>query len=338
MSPATRPTLAILAEKLGVTPATISVALRGKGRMREELRQKIIVLAMELGYRPNQAAKAMLEGQSRQIALVQGRADDRSTLPQNVLAGCVDRLTELGYQLTVLRLSDQELSSERKLPRFVQESHCDGMILNYTHDIPEQLLRILNQFHLPYVFFNTNLPEDTVRPDDRKAGRDATEVLLSAGHKRIAFIARTGHHYSSVERAEGYHHAMMEAGLAPWSMDTRFTLHAKERLILAKTFLASPNRPTALVCYNSIDAQIFTTAAIAAGLVVPRDLSVITFDDAPAYSTGFIMSSMLRDTNKLGRSVAEMCVERVNGAGHLPTRAVPFVFLAGESIAPPPHG
>jgi DNA-binding LacI/PurR family transcriptional regulator len=152
MSPVTRPTLAILAEKLGVTPATISVALRGKGRMREELRQKIIVTAMELGYRPNQAAKAMLEGQSRQIALVQGRADDRSTLPQNVLAGCVDRLTELGYQLTVLRLSDQELSSERKLPRFVQESHCDGMILNYTHDIPEQLLRILNQFHLPYVF------------------------------------------------------------------------------------------------------------------------------------------------------------------------------------------
>src|SRR3954453_960814 len=184
-------TIKEIARRTGLSIPTVGNVLgRSANRYSAKTRERILQVAHELGYKPNASARAMRQGRFGCAALVLSRSKQQthSHIPTGLLDGLDDALAQHDMHLTGARLTDEELSSDDFLPKVLRESMADGMIVNYTHEIPQAMLELIHAHHAPAVWLNAKMPHDCVYPDDRGAAQAATEVLIQRGHKRIAFL------------------------------------------------------------------------------------------------------------------------------------------------------
>src|SRR5205823_14250247 len=183
---------------------------------------------------------------------------------------------------------------------------ADGMIVNYTHEIPHAMLNLIHAHHAPAVWLNAKLAEDCVYPDDLGAAHAATKRLIELGHRRIAFVhfvtryvfsepfeqARPKFHYSVADREAGYLSALREAGLkAQFLQNDRYTTD-EEQIDVCRSLLRDTNRPTALLLYSEREVSALMCMAAELGLSVARDLSVVVFAAGELFAGGKYISTM----------------------------------------------
>ncbi len=269
----------------------------------------------------------------------------RSSLPPKLLGGIQDALAEKQLNLSIVRLSDNELTKPGRLPRVLAETSSDGLLIDYTHNIPEPMLAFLQKDKAPAVWLNTKQSDSCVYPDDYNAGVQLTEHLLELGHRRIAFINATGdlyarnEHYSCEDRRDGYLQVMCDAGLKP--VVNRVAVHERHpgpvRYQQARALLSLPetDRPTAIIGYGPSDLVTYAYAAAQLGLQMPRDLSLACFDNRQQAPLGQTLTTMLIPEPEVGREGVEMLLEVINQpAESAACRAVPMSLVVGESASP----
>jgi DNA-binding LacI/PurR family transcriptional regulator len=338
-----------IAEKTGLSRPTVSLALRDKGTLSAETRRRVRVTAQELGYRANASARAMRAGEFGTIALVLSAHSGRSYLPQQTLEGICDTLGEQELHLTIARLPDEKLTDAGFVPKIIREYCCDGMLIDYTDDIPEEMIELIESLQQPVIWLNRKQNHDCVYPDDVAIGRQATQRLLSAGHRRIAYVDRgTGWkqlskaHYSQRDRQAGYVEAMSAAGLRPRILrrdDSDIAETPREFHQAMVDLLGEDGRPTAFVTYSRVFAQNIATAALRRGLSVPADVSLVTVCyQAEVTVDGLQIDFVMTPTRAYGVAGVEALLTRCEEpAAHLPPRAVaPREFRQGQTVAPPP--
>src|SRR4051794_33407113 len=183
-------TIKEIARRTGLSIPTVGNVLgRSASRYSADTRRRVLEACQELGYKPNASARAMRQGRFGCAALVLSRnKQSHSHIPNGLLDGLDDALAQHDMHLTVSRLTDEELTRGDFLPKVLRESMADGMIVNYTHEIPQAMLDLIHAHHAPAVWLNAKLKEDCVYPDDFGAAKAATEHLLALGHRRIAFL------------------------------------------------------------------------------------------------------------------------------------------------------
>jgi len=131
-------TLKVIAEAAGVSIPVVSQVLNSKGqRFRPETRRRVRQAAERLGYRPNNSARAMATGRLGCAALVLSTQGYRSTLPAELLRGIDEELARHNMHLTIARLPDEKLTREGYVPKILREWLSDGLLINYTSDIPD---------------------------------------------------------------------------------------------------------------------------------------------------------------------------------------------------------
>lgn len=340
-------TLKHVAERAGVSLQTVSQCLREDGSKLHlyspETRQRVRQAAAELGYRANALARAMARGQFGIATLVLGVDPIRSAVFESMMFGLHDELAIHQMQLAIARLPDEKLSDSRVMSRILKERCSDGLLINYTDKIPELLISIISQNNLPAIWINSRQDWDCVYPDEFDAGVRATRYLLQMGHKRIAFVDLThgqsypSPHYSSIERRSGYEHAMRQAGLVPrilWG-DEGVCVPGEQRVSVVRQWLASPDRPTALIAYKGNDAIVCYCAASSLSLRVPQDLSLVAFGDKPINFLGESFTTMQLPEEKMGRMAVDMLIAKISKPDKLlaPCR-LPLLFEEGKSCAP----
>jgi LacI family transcriptional regulator len=305
--------------------------------------------AEALGYQANNAAKAIATGRFGSVALLLSTSPHISTLPQRVWEGIYDELATRDIHLSLFRLPDQDLTDERKMPKILREWMADGIIVDYTHRIPARMIELIERHRLPAVWFNTLRETDCVRPDDFGGAREATQRLIDNGHRRISYVdffpadPAQENHYSVEARRSGYEAAMKDAGLeCSFYQGDRATLTAGERTEWFAKVLNSTRRPTAIITYSSGDAQRALLSAERLGLEVPRDLSVITFGSQTRWFDGRLLSCFESPEYEMGRSVADMLLQKLEnpeeGAARASeTRTLPYAWKAGEMTATAPR-
>src|SRR4051794_20332710 len=139
-------TIKEIARRTGLSVPTVGNVLgRSASRYSAETRQRVLAAAQAMGYRPNSSARAMRQGRTGAAALVLSRShqSSHSHIPAGLLDGIDDELATRGMHLTVSRLTDEELSSDDILPKVLREYLADGMIVNYTHEIPPGMLELI---------------------------------------------------------------------------------------------------------------------------------------------------------------------------------------------------
>ncbi|MBS3735469.1 MAG: LacI family DNA-binding transcriptional regulator [Phycisphaerae bacterium] len=343
-------TLKDIGEQVGVSPMTVSAALRNAGGVSDETRDRVLQTARKMGYRANAFARGMRSGSFGSIAVVLSAHPGRSYLPQAALRGICEVLRERELQLSVAELPDEKLTDAGFVPRLLREYCCDGMLVDYTDWVPDKVIDLIESLRQPVIWLNRKQDHDCVYPDDVATGRQATQRLLSAGHRRIAYLdwgagwkQLDQAHYSQRDRQAGYEQTMRDAGLTPEPIrrddsDVPTSEQALREAVSAA--LIADDRPTAFVTYSWPFARRVAAVATAMGLRVPNDLSLVNTgsDDQVELDDGSIVTTVVTPERQYGAAGVEAVLEKLDAppGSRLAPRAVgPAGIIGGCTVAPP---
>jgi len=329
-------TVADVARAAQVSKAAAARALGGYGSVSPVVRQRVLEAAHRLDYRPNELARTMATGRSGTIGVIIG--DIQNPFFSLAVRGISDLAAESGFGV-ILSNSSEMLAAEQSATRVFLTKRVDGLIVApATMHEGGHLEDALAQ-GCPLVLLDRDvpgLPVDVAFIDDRMAAREATDLLLALGHRRLAYITATSAldtRYNDPEqialttvqkRIAGF----LEAGAAAESTESERQIRigasstARSQTILL-ALLRQPNRPTAILsCDSKIALEVFR-AARALGLRVPQDLSLITFDDADWTSAvSPTVTVVSQPSYQLGNTAARMLIDRISGETVAPRRCV----------------
>lgn len=326
-----RVSLRHIAEQCGVSRQTVSRIVRGQCERHDaETCRRVMEVARALGYRPNASARATRSGRFGCVSLLLSEDPARALVFEPLLAGVLDELEAQDLQLLVSRLPDARVTDAAYVPRILRELSADGLLVNYNADIPSAMVDMIRSHCIPAVWMNSKQEADCVYPDDLNSSRHATELLISARHRRIAFVELSPTtHYSSADRREGYAVAMAKAGLRPLVVDCATAPHHLS---------AAGQAFTAAVAYQLSDALTLWQACADAGRRIPRDLSVIVFGDRPLALGSLRLDTMVIPFGEQGRCAVRMLVRKIAepDATQGPV-ALPALHVPRESVTAYPY-
>ena len=326
-----RPTAQDLAERLGVSTATVSRALNGHRHVRKETRERVELAAREAGYQPNVLARALRREESKLVGLIV--PDVSSEFFAAATAVLQSALGNHGYQL-LLGVSRDDPEVDRCLLLQLVQQRVDGIV--HVPCTPDGAAFLQDFAGAPPVVElnrrSTALHADTVTPEDREGATIATHHLLELGHTRIAAIGGYPDVSTTKERMAGFLDAIEAVGLA----DSGQTL-AREYSVCwgyeaAKRLLMSSEPPTAIFATNTQLTAGVLQAIADEGQRAPSDLSVVGFDDPPWYQACQPGITTYADPlRQMAELTSELLLRRMSSAGDAGS-ARAHCRLSGELI------
>ncbi len=281
-------TLKHLAERLGLSVATVSRALAGSPMIAEGTRARVAEAATIAGYVPNRAARALVTGRSGFVGLVlpvRGYGKDDPYLGEFV-TGLSGGLAARGVDLFLAAVPEGQ--SELSVIRHIVETRrADGLVLGRTIEDDPRVAWLAGQ-GFPFVAHGRTLLPGLVHPwldtDGAAAFAEAFELLYALGHRHIALMSIAEPMTFRRHRAEGLAAAAARRADPAVRIETVATprFDRAARAAAVGRLLARPDRPTAVIGLFDGLALAVLQGAAAQGLAVPGDLSVIGFDDIPA--------------------------------------------------------
>jgi LacI family transcriptional regulator len=337
--PSRRVTLDDVAEAAGVSPAAVSLALRGKAGVARATRQRIVDVAAGLGYQVRPAKGPPAEYTiGLLLATKQKGPPERSYGPvvTAITAACSDAGADVRLGTLALDDNDEPVA----VPGLTRHTGVNGFLV-----LGPWLSRAAATMfgRRPVVLIDGDAEDrdvfSTVVGDDAGGAADATFTLIRNGHRRIVLAGGSDDASSPpiVERRRGYAEAMRDSGLRPSYIDG--PVDDPEAVAAHVTKELKSRRPfTAVVAVNDEVALAVLAAAAAARIRVPADLSVTGFDDIEA--TRLVSPKLTTVTvNKeaMGRLATAMLLQRIDQPQDPPFTVLQRArLIPRESVAPPP--
>ena len=273
-------TIKDIAKIAGVSHTTVSRALRDSPVIAPGTIHRIKTIAAEQGYLPSAMGRGLKTRHSRALGVIVSNLAD--PFWGEVLQGIEAVLHPAGYSL-IVSASRRDKQREKEIVRAMGERRVEGVILCSPPFSPEHG-RSLQGYGLPLVVVNNQSAEDaqySIYHDNEYGIRLAVRHLIDLGHCKIAFLGNLQGGRTTMERESGYRAEMGAAGL---SVPDDFVVMGSESTpaggySAAEHLVALSERPTAIVCYNDHMAVGVYSALYRAGLSVPRDVSVVGFDN-----------------------------------------------------------
>jgi LacI family transcriptional regulator len=340
--PSGRVTMQTIAERVGVSQATVSYVLNNKpgARVSAPLRAEILRIARELNYYPNEAARRLAGMRSRTLGILQLYVR-HSVLSgwwsSEVMRGIADTGFAQGYHLMIYALNEdvREICLNA-----VYSGRLEGLII-LAPQKDEPLLKELCEADIPLAAVGTQQVYGckmvAVDADNEMGGYLATRHLLEQGHRRIAHLHGVLSIPNAYDRYQGYLRALQEANL-PIDHDLLALSDFSEWGAYEATqrLLQRPTPPTAIFAANDVSAIGALRAVKDAGLRVPDDIAIIGYDGAPLTElTEPPLSTMAQPACEMGRTAARLLIEVIEG--HRPAEQVvklPVHLLARASSQP----
>jgi LacI family transcriptional regulator len=324
-----------VARLAGVSQATVSRALRPGTSVPEATRQRVERAARVLGYVPSRLGRSLVTRETGRIAMV---ADLGNPLFSTLLTPIHDVLSELGYQTLLLAEHQEQVDV---YPGLFDRS-VDGAILS-TAKAGSILPFELDRHAVPFVYLSRlvdRVERDSVSADDTGGGAQVGALFAELGHREVGAILGPSDTSTSRDREQGFVRQLALAGIAvrPEAMvHTDYTTptgYAALRRLMELT-----PRPTALFCGNDWLAVGALNGARELGIDVPRDLTVVGFDDLPV--AGWPVFDLTTVSNPVKDNAAEaarLLVRRIAAGPGAPYehRLAPTTLVRRGTHAPPP--
>jgi len=276
-----------VARRSGVSVATVSRALNGRPDVSPHTRERVLAIAREAGYLPNEQARSLVRRRSDLVGLIWDTgyvtAGARHPFLADVLVGLKIALTGIGRHLVLLSNPPDGVHGDDQVHlRAVRQHSLQGVLLMGVDERAPAVAALVAS-GLPCVGVDLQVQDvaATYVTSDNRAGAAAAVAHLHAlGHRRIATVAGPPHLLPAVERLAGYRYECARVGLAyrpEYVVHGDFFLHSGYDAM--RRLLALPDPPTAVFVAGDEMAVGALHAAADAGVQVPRDLSVVGFDD-----------------------------------------------------------
>ncbi|HSO30599.1 MAG TPA: LacI family DNA-binding transcriptional regulator [Candidatus Sulfomarinibacteraceae bacterium] len=327
-----------VAELAEVAISSVSRVLSGHPDVSADMKARVLDAVAQLEYEPDFLAQSLRRGQTLSVGFV--LADISNPLMADIVHGAEAILRAAGYSL-VLMNSDYDVALDAAHIRFFQSRRVDGMILSLSSETNETTLEAIRSASVPIVVVDRELPPEygaSGAVNAHAAGMEAAvRHLVGLGHRRIALITGSPEQMPGRERVRGMEVALADAGADVTSIYLPGSFASSHGEAATRGLLARPERPTAIIAGGNQLLIGCLRVLQEAGLVVGRDISLVTCDDVPL-STLYQppIASIARDTVALGRMAAELLLERLGEDGGPPRRVVlPTVFTPRPSCVPP---
>lgn len=316
--------LSTIAEALGVSTATVSLALRDSPLVADATRQRIKEHARAIGYIYNRRAASLRTSRSGIVGVVVH--DIMNPFYAEILRAIESELDRWRQTFLLSNHYDQ-LEKQRTFIDTLLQLGADGVIMSPAIGTPAEDIRMAEQNGLPAVLIARNVEGASVpvfRGDDAYGIGLATNHLIALGHTRIAMIGGTDQTSTGRDRYQGYVAAMQKAGLEvrkEWRFPGPRTKQAGFEV--AGAFLALKDRPTAAVCWNDLVAIGLMNGIARAGLTPGIDISVTGYDDLEEAAIATpALTTVWNGQREVGRRAARVLLDRLNGAEVQPNQVL----------------
>lgn len=327
------PRLEDVAELAGVSHQTVSRVVNNHPNVSKGTRQRVEAAIAGLGYRRNTAARSLVTRRSQTVGVLGSELSHYG--PANTLLGVERAARDAGYFVSVAALREINRDTILDAVRHFLDQAVDGIVVIVPHLATLAALAEL-PIDVPVVAVGSegNDAVGGVRVDQRKGAELAVRHLIAQGHTRIGHIAGPQDWIDAVARAAGWRSTMASAGLdadtiieGDWSAGSGYEIGRR---------LAGDGRATAYFVGNDQMALGVLRALNEAGLEVPRDVSLVGFDDQPV--AGYFsppLTVVRQDFEELGRRCMDIMLAALGGEEGPRTVVVEPELVLRSSTAPP---
>ncbi|MCR2762679.1 LacI family transcriptional regulator [Microbacterium sp. zg.B48] len=332
-----------VARYAGVSTATVSRALSGRGHVSAATRDRVESAARSLGYVVSSSASSLASGRTRNIGVLVPFLD--RWFFSTVLSGTASALMRRGYDITLYSLTADREQRRSVFQTFLRRQRVDGVIA-ISIELGDEEIAGMRELNLPMIAIGGPNPGlSTLTVDDAAVARVATGHLLTLGHRDIAHIGASPEFdidfHVPTHRRQGFEQALADAGIPPRPSlyePADFTIeggfHAAKRL------LGRPGeRPTAIFAASDEMAIGALLAARELGHRVPEDLSVVGID---GHELGefFRLTTVDQFPMGQGERAADALLDELEAMDAAPARpetprALPFALIVRGTTAPP---
>ncbi len=325
-----KPTLSEIAKKLGVSTATVSLAMKENSRISDKMRAKVLEEMRRSGYVYQRSAAGLRKAKTDTVGIILNNATD--PFFSLILASIEAALAKEGMT-TFLCNSNENVERQTEFIRKMSEYNADGIILVPAIGTRAEDLEVVRAISPPTIYFSRiveGFPLDSVVHDERQAGYIAAKHLLSLGHKRIAAVGGRSVISGFQERVAGIRAACIEAAI---EFDPALVFECRPvraaGFEAASELLALQDTPTAAIGYNAIVTLGLKAGLQRLGVRIGKDFSLIGNEnpdelfltDPPLATTGFSMRDM-------GKAAVDVLFERIQD----PTKPVRDNVIRSELI------
>jgi LacI family transcriptional regulator len=328
------PTIRDVARIAGVSIGTASKALNANGRLRQETRDKVMAVAREIGYRPNDMAQSLHRTRSMTVGVLSTDSFGRFTLP--IFKALEEEFADKGIAIFMCNATDDPERERQHLDQLLGK-RIDGLVVTARRSDKRSPVGPLPP-GLPVIYvFSQADDEDSVSlvPDDESGARLAVRHLAEVGCTRIACVTGPEHFESVTLRRRGYSHSLTEAGLpehprcylpGPWS-------EAWGREAVGLLFDDQTERPDGLFCGNDQIARGAAEALRERGIDVPGQVAIVGFDNWNVMTDAARppLSSVDMNLAALGHEAGRLLVEMIGGETIRGLRRLPCTLVVRES-------
>ena len=329
-----RTSLKDLADKLGVSIATVSRALRNSHEVGEEMTQKVKQLAKELNYRPNPFAQSLRKEAPRVIGVIVPNLVTHYYAA--VLDGIEDYASKLGYSVISANSHEDHEREAQALDNFLN-MHVEGIIACLAQDTTDYShFEQLHEMGVPLVFFARCCLEDMfsqVVGNGDVAAQEATQHMIETGSRRVAFIGGPNHLDMVRRRKHGYLEALRENRIP---IDRDLVVCDKIDFDVARNatlrLLEGENPPDAILAFNDIITYAAFDAIKSKGLRIPEDVAIIGFTDGD--TAAFVtprLTAIMDQAHMQGTKACQLLMKSINGDEKIYKEVVPMILKIRES-------
>ena len=338
-------TIKHVAADAGVSLQTVSRVINDEPNVRPAMKERVQASIDRLGYVPSIAAQRMSGSRSylimaindRERTIAEWRERSGSDWVDQMLLGGMLTCAKAGYRMIVELVDTHNDHVERELGAAISALQPDGVVLTPPHSENPVITRFLTERNIPFARIGSIDPGAgyALSMSDAGNARLATEHLIDLGHTRIGMIAGPDDYSLAGWRVDGWREAMDAAGLSHEGLCAKGDFSFASGRIAAAELLDASLRPTAIIASSDQMALATLEVARERGLDVPRDLSIVSFDNTP----------IIRHTNPPLTAVDQPIAETISRAVQLiidraDASDIP-ILVAGQlvprgSTAPPP--
>jgi len=305
-------TIKDVALKANVSIATVSRVLNKSKPVSQEVREKVMKVVEELGFKPNLVARTLIMKESKLIGVLIPEIDNPFI---SIFVQAIEEEFFKHNYTTLLCNTKRDLDIELHYLKILKEKYVDGVVLLTSVPKPQHI-EFFEDHTIPVIFASHTDSEgrfSSINIDDLQSTYDATRFLIQSGHRKIAFFGGPIEYYQVLRRLEGYKQALADHGIEYdeelfYSQDYDIKTGYENGMKL----FSKKDLPTAICCISDMVAIGAIRAAEDSGLRVPEDISVMGFDDIPisgAYRPG--ITTVRQPVYELGVQAAQMLLKQI---------------------------
>lgn len=310
-------TIKDVARLAGVSTATVSATVNSSSYVSPELKLRVETAVKTLGYAPSAVARSLKTGVTKLIGLI--IADVMNPFFTELVHVIAATAQEHGYRV-ILCHSDQDVGKELDFLQVMRAQRVDGIILAPSGTAADYRRADLRHFAIPLVLVDrmiASLDTDYVGLDNHRAAFEATEYILSCGHRRVATVAGFEQISTGSDRVDGYRAALQAHGIAENPAFVRYGKFRQDEAYEACCDLMRlPEPPTAIFVANNQMAIGVMRAIADMGFRCPEDVSVVGMDDL-RWMTAFSprLTVVRQPVAQMGLKALELLLERLATKG-----------------------